>query len=51
MGGAMIFEKVFHKVFEQVFVRVFEADRAFHNLETEDGFNLLQENGDLIILE
>jgi len=47
----MILEKVLHKVFEQVFVRVFEADRTFHNLETEDGFNLLQENGDLIVLE
>jgi hypothetical protein len=47
----MIFEKVFQPVFEQVFIRVFESDDAVGNLETEDGFNLLQENGDLLILE
>lgn len=47
----MITEKVLQPVFTQVFKRVFESDDAVSNLETEDGFNLLQENGDLIILE
>jgi hypothetical protein len=47
----MILERVLQPVFEQVFKKVFDADRTFVNLETEDGFNLLQENGDLIILE
>lgn len=47
----MIFEKVFQPVFSQVIQNVYEADQTFDNLETEDGFNLLQENGSLIILE
>ena len=47
----MIFEKVFQPVLQKVIERVMEADETFDNLETEDGFNLLQENGDLIILE
>lgn len=47
----MIFEKVLQPVFEQVFIRVFESDDAVGNLVTENGFNLLQENGDLLILE
>jgi hypothetical protein len=47
----MIFEKVFRPVLNQVFTKTFDADDTFDNLETEDGFNLLQENGDLIILE
>jgi hypothetical protein len=47
----MILERIFQPVLEQVFKKVFDADRTFANLETEDGFNLLQENGGLIILE
>lgn len=47
----MIFEKVFQPVLKQVFTETFDADDTFDNLETEDGFNLLQENGSLIILE
>ena len=47
----MILKKVLQPVFEQVFKRPFEADQTFYNLETEDGFNLLQEDGGLIILD
>lgn len=46
----MIVEQILKPVFEQVFKRVFESDDSVDNLETEDGFNLLQENGDLINL-
>ena len=47
----MITEQVLQPVFTQVLKRVFESDDSVSNLETEDGFNLLQENGGLIILE
>jgi hypothetical protein len=47
----MIFKKVLQPVLEQVFRFVFEADQTYYNLETEDGFNLLQENGNLIKLD
>ena len=47
----MIFKKVLQPVFEQVFKNVYEADQTFYNLETEDGFNLLQEDGNLILLD
>jgi len=40
--------KVFRTVFNKVFIKVFERDLGEFNLETEDGFNLLQENGFLI---
>jgi hypothetical protein len=40
--------KVFRTVFNNVFIKVFERDLGESNLETEDGFNLLQENGFLI---
>jgi hypothetical protein len=40
--------KVFRTVFNNVFIKVFERDLGEFNLETEDGFNLLQENGFLI---
>jgi hypothetical protein len=46
----MIFEKILQPVFKQVIERVIESDNSVDNLETEDGFNLLQENGDLINL-
>jgi hypothetical protein len=47
----MIFKKILQPVFEQVFKTVYEADQTYFNLETEDGFNLLQEDGNLIILD
>lgn len=47
----MIFKKTLQPVFEQVFKTVYEADQTYFNLETEDGFNLLQENKNLIILD
>jgi hypothetical protein len=47
----MIFKKVFEPVFSQVIKNVYEADETYFNLELENGFNLLQESGDLIILE
>jgi hypothetical protein len=40
--------KIFRTVFNKVFIKVFERDLGEFNLETEDGFNLLQENGFLI---
>lgn len=43
--------KIFRGVFSKVFRKVFNEDAQQENLETEDGFNLLQENGDLILLE
>lgn len=46
----MIFKKVLQPVFRFVFIRVFEADPTYYNLEMEDGFNLLQEDGNLINL-
>lgn len=42
---------IFRPIFQNVFVKIFDADEHFGNLETEDGFNLLQESGDLILLE
>lgn len=47
----MIFRKILQPVFEQVFKTVYEADQTYFNLETEDGFNLLQEDGNLILLD
>jgi hypothetical protein len=47
----MIFQKILQPVFKQVIKRVMETDDSVNNLEMEDGFNLLQENGDLINLE
>ena len=47
----MIFKKILQPVFEQVFKTVYEADQTYFNLETEDGFNLLQENSNLILLD
>jgi hypothetical protein len=43
--------KVFRTVFSKVFTKVFERDLGEFNLETEDGFNLLQEDGSLIRIE
>jgi len=43
--------KIFRKVFSKVFRKVFDEDAQQSNLETEDGYNLLQENGELILLE
>lgn len=40
--------KAFRKVFGKVFIRVFERDAGVFNLELENGFNLLQEDGSLI---
>jgi len=42
---------VFSTIFGKVFRKIFDADVQFGNLETEDGFNLLQEDGGLILLE
>lgn len=42
---------IFQPIFDNVFRNIFDADPRVGNLETEDGFNLLQENGDLILLE
>jgi hypothetical protein len=47
----MIFQKILQPVFKQVIERVMETDDSVNNLEMENGFNLLQENGDLINLE
>ena len=47
----MIFKKILQPVFEQVFKTVYETDQTYFNLETEDGFNLLQEDGNLILLD
>jgi len=47
----MIFQKILQPVFKQVIKRVMETDDSVNNLEMENGFNLLQENGDLINLE
>lgn len=47
----MIFKKVLQPVFGFVLKEVFDADQTFYNLEMEDGFNLLQEDGNLIILD
>jgi hypothetical protein len=43
--------RILHPIFHKIFNRVFNADIHFGNLETEDGFNLLQEDGSLINLE
>lgn len=42
---------IIRPVFRKVFRKVFNEDEQQGNLETEDGFNLLQENGELILLE
>lgn len=42
---------IFNPIFRKIFRKVFNTDPHFDNLETEDGFNLLQEDGSLIILE
>jgi hypothetical protein len=42
--------RILHPIFHKVFRKVFNADIHFGNLETEDGFNLLQEDGNLILL-
>jgi hypothetical protein len=47
----MILQKILQPVFSQVIKNVYEADQTYFNLELENGFNLLQESGDLIILE
>ena len=41
---------VFQMIFRKVFFRVIEHDAGVYNLETEDGFNLLQEDSSLINL-
>lgn len=38
-------------IFQPIFDNIFDVDLQVGNLETEDGFNLLQENGDLILLQ
>ena len=43
-----MFKRIFDPVFNKVFRKTVDSDREFVNLETEDGFNLLQENGSLI---
>jgi hypothetical protein len=47
MNSVPILSPIFNKIFRSIF----DADIHFGNLETEDGFNLLQENGSLINLE
>lgn len=42
---------IFQPIFRKIFRKIFDADQHFGNLETEDGFNLLQEDGSLINLE
>lgn len=42
---------IFQPIFDNIFRNIFDVDPRVGNLETEDGFNLLQENGDLILLE
>ena len=42
--------KVFRKVFDKVFRKVFDTDLDVDNLLLENGFNLLQEDGNLITL-
>lgn len=42
---------IIQPIFRKIFRRIFDSDIHWGNLETEDGFNLLQENGDLILLE
>tara|TARA_S200002703_G_C3800562_1_gene247386 strand:+ start:4087 stop:4218 length:132 start_codon:yes stop_codon:yes gene_type:complete len=42
--------KILRPIFGKIFFQVFNTDLKEDNLETEDGFNLLQENGDLIVL-
>jgi hypothetical protein len=42
--------RILHPIFHKIFRKVFNADIHFGNLETEDGFNLLQEDGNLILL-
>ena len=46
-----IFRSIFReRVFNKIFRPVFDDDPSFDNLETEDGFNLLQESGDFILV-
>lgn len=42
--------KILKPIFSKIFFQVFNTDLKEDNLETENGFNLLQENGDLIVL-
>jgi hypothetical protein len=42
--------RIFHPIFHKIFRNIFNADINFSNLETENGFNLLQENESLINL-
>ena len=46
----MITRPIFRSVFRKVFVNIFNRDVDQGILETEDGFNLLQEDGSLILL-
>lgn len=41
---------IFRKVFDKVMFKVFDTDLAEDNLLMENGFALLQEDGDLIVL-
>jgi|DEB0MinimDraft_10_1074344.scaffolds.fasta_scaffold85261_4 hypothetical protein len=43
--------RILHPIFHKILSSVFNADLHFGNLELEDGFNLLQEDGSLINLE
>lgn len=46
-----IFKSIFReKTFNKIFRPIFYRDSSVNNLETEDGFNLLQENGDFILV-
>jgi peptidoglycan biosynthesis protein MviN/MurJ (putative lipid II flippase) len=48
---ANIFRSIFReKAFNKIFSPVFDKDPSANNLETENGFNLLQENGDFILI-
>ena len=44
----MIFKSVFRTVFSKIMIKVVDRDAAVFNLETQDGFNLLQEDGSFI---
>lgn len=43
-------KKIFDPVFRKIFRKVFDGDQQYYNLETEDGYNLLQEDGSFIIV-
>lgn len=47
----MIIQKsIFRPIFQRIFQTIFPQDETASNLLMEDGFNLLQEDGGLILL-